>query len=276
MNVNAYVWKDAKVITNQKSVRTQNERKMIDMGDSDLLNAYQHCKDMLYNNSNEHPGRYLVLEEISKQIIYCNAELAVRWFLSKINKQNNPIYTRFSIILEIQDFLEKNPLPEQMQLSDIKLKDIYSGIPADFSNVNIEIFLKACKELLGKFNRSHITQTFIINMGIWFAPDEIKTFEVVERLTTMEERINTIKERLNLNSNIKIPIKSTGLNYTQFRSMINLRSNKKYTELTTVQLETLRDKVLFLLEENVHHHINQWETLMSQIEEVCNYKGIKM
>lgn len=48
--------------------------------------------------------------------------------------------------------------------------------------------------------------------------------------------------------------------------MINLKSNKKYLELTTNQLETLRDKVLFLLEENVSFHISQWETLMAQIE----------
>ena len=58
--------------------------------------------------------------------------------------------------------------------------------------------------------------------------------------------------------------------------MINLKSNKKYIELTTNQLETLRDKVLFLLEENVSFHISQWETLMAQIEEVAEFKKYKL
>lgn len=55
--------------------------------------------------------------------------------------------------------------------------------------------------------------------------------------------------------------------------MINLKS-KKYFDLTTEQLTTLRDKVLFLLEEEVKYHIEQWETRMEQIEKVAEYHGI--
>ena len=58
--------------------------------------------------------------------------------------------------------------------------------------------------------------------------------------------------------------------------MINLRSNKKYTELTTNQLETLRDKVLFILQEKVEYHIKQWETIMSQLVEVAQSKNITL
>ena len=146
----------------------------------------------------------------------------------------------------------------------------------NISNISVDLFLKSCKDTLGKFNKSHITQTFIVNLGIWFSQDEIRNFEQVEKLSTLEERIQVVKDRLNLRNDLRIPIKSSGLSYTQFRSMINLKSNKKYLELTTNQLETLRDKVLFLLEENVSFHISQWESLMAQIEEVAEFKGIKL
>ena len=58
--------------------------------------------------------------------------------------------------------------------------------------------------------------------------------------------------------------------------MINLKISKKYSELTTIQLETLKNKLLFILEEQVLFHIMQWQTLMGQIEEVCEYKGFKL
>ena len=274
MKVDSYIWKASKTIVDNNTI-VQREQKMIEMSEEELRNAYQHCKDMLYNSNNEHPGRYLVLDEIAKQIKYCNVELAIRWFLSKTSSDGKPIYTRFSIISEINDFIVNNN-GSNIKLSNIRLKDIYSGLPIDYNNISVDLFLKGCKELLGKFNKSHITQNFIINLGIWFSPDEIKTFELVEKLTSMEDRINTVKERLNLRAEVKIPMKSTGLNYTQFRAMIGLKSNKKYTELTSVQLETLRDKVLYVLEENVRYHISQWETLMTQLEEVCKHKGIKL
>lgn len=273
-SIETYIWKGMKVASD-KNTYTQVVKRMVDMTDEELKTAYQHCKDMLYNDNSEHPGRYLVLDEISQQIQNCNAELAVRWFLSKTSENGTPIYTRFSIISELQEFLQTNNL-ENVKLSNIKLKDIYSGLPANYANINLDLFLRACKELLGKFNRSHLTPTFIINIGLWFSPEEIKNFEMVERLTTMEERINTVKERLNLKPETKIPMKSTGLNYTQFRNMINLKSNKKYTELTTVQLETLRDRVLFLLEDNVKFHISKWETLMSQLQEVSKVRELNI
>ena len=71
-------------------------------------------------------------------------------------------------------------------------------------------------------------------------------------------------------------LKSTGLNYEQFRGMMNIKINKKYSELTTNQLETLKNKILFSFEESVFFQINTWKTLMSQIEEVCEYKQFKL
>jgi hypothetical protein len=42
--------------------------------------------------------------------------------------------------------------------------------------------------------------------------------------------------------------------------------------LTTGQLETLRKKVLYNLEDEVLFQVNIWTTLMKQIKEVADYK----
>ena len=72
MKVDSYIWKASKTIVDNNTI-VQREQKMIEMSEEELRNAYQHCKDMLYNSNNEHPGRYLVLDEIAKQIKYCSS-----------------------------------------------------------------------------------------------------------------------------------------------------------------------------------------------------------
>ena len=57
--------------------------------------------------------------------------------------------------------------------------------------------------------------------------------------------------------------------------MIGLRP-KKYSELTTDQLSTLRNKVLFRLENEVMFHIEQWEERIRQIELVAQSRGITL
>ena len=85
-----------------------------------------------------------------------------------------------------------------------------------------------------------------------------------------------IRERLSLKDVEKLYINSKGINFTQMRAMLNLKPNKKYMDLTTVQLETLRYKMLFNLEETVKSHINSWEKRMEELELVANYKNFKL
>jgi hypothetical protein len=68
-DLNKYIWKDKAVRTATEFI--QKEYKMVDMTEKNLQLAYNHCKDMLYNNSKEDPGRYLVLDEISTQKKKC-------------------------------------------------------------------------------------------------------------------------------------------------------------------------------------------------------------
>lgn len=272
--INSYIWKEKKIIIN-KSTINQDEIKMIDMSESELKKAYQHCKNMLYNDSKTDPGRYLVLEEISNQINNCGAELAIRWFCKLTDEKNNPKYSRFSLLNEIKTVIEN--IKNNYSIDHVfRLQDIYTGLPIDFNSISIESILKGCKDTLGKFNKKHLTKSFIINQGIWFTSEEIKDFKEIEKLKTINEILKSIKEKFGLNSVSELKVKSSGLNFSQFRSMMNLKINKKYSELTTNQLETLRNKILFILEENVFFHIKQWEKLMSQIEEVIIYKGYNL
>ena len=89
--MNNYIWKQAKVVNKDNKSVQQTSVKMVDMDKDQLIAAYNHCKDMLYNDSKAYPGRYHVLEEIKKQIKYCNIELAVRWFLQITDSDNKII-----------------------------------------------------------------------------------------------------------------------------------------------------------------------------------------
>ena len=60
------------------------------------------------------------------------------------------------------------------------------------------------------------------------------------------------------------------------RAMLNIKPNRKYMDLTTVQLETLRYRILFNLEESVKDHILAWEKRMEEIEIVAQHKNFKL
>ena len=92
---------------------------------------------------------------------------------------------------------------------------------------------------------------------------------------TLKDRVEIVKERLGLKPNVNIHITPKGINYTQLRAMILLRS-KKYSELTTDQLKTLRNIILFSLIDESQFHANQWEERLRQIEIIADLKGISL
>lgn len=135
------------------------------------------------------------------------------------------------------------------------------------------MIIDGCLDRLGTFNKKHITRTFILKQGIWLTPAESK--ELAESGET-RDRLEVIRERLNIKDIEKLYINSKGLNYTQMRAMLNIKPNKKYMDLTTHQLETLRYRILFSLEETVKDHIAAWEKRMEEIESVAEFKGFKL
>ena len=136
--------------------------------------------------------------------------------------------------------------------------------------------LDACIDRLGAFNKKHITRAFILRQGVWLTPSEAKDLTEKDENNQMIDKLLVIRDRLNIKDVERLSINSRGLNYTELRAMLSLRPNKKYADLTTVQLETLRNRILFVLEESVKNHISSWEERMSQIEQVADSYGIKL
>ena len=117
--------------------------------------------------------------------------------------------------------------------------------------------------------------TFILKQGLWFTQSELKDLTERNEDGSIRDRAEVVRERLGLKSKVDIRITPKGLNYTQLRAMIMLRS-KKYSELTTDQLKTLTNVILFSLIEEARFHADQWEERIAQIEIICREKGINM
>ena len=123
------------------------------------------------------------------------------------------------------------------------------------------------------FDNKHITFSFILNMGVYLTPVEMKEFDEKDKDGNTRSKLEVIKERLNIKNTVRLTVKPAGLNFNELRAMVNLKP-KKYSELTTDQLIVLRNKVLFKLENEVMFHIEQWEERIRQIELVAKERDI--
>ncbi|MGV8961908.1 MAG: hypothetical protein ACOH2V_00825 [Candidatus Saccharimonadaceae bacterium] len=266
-DVNTFVWKGHKVL-DETGTYKQTEKKLMTMSESELKVCYEHCKTMLYNKDLQNPGRYVVLELIADQKDHCGVELLLRYV-----EQNSGL-SRFSLIGAINTFTANN----REALKEIKpiIGIVFSDLPDEFQKLPLGLIIDGCLDRLGAFNKKHITRTFILKQGIWLTTTESKELVEHEADGTLVDRLLVIRERLNIKDIEKLYLNAKGLNYTQMRAMLNIKPNKKYMELTTAQLETLRNKILFSLEETVRGHITSWERRMEEIEMVMENKKFKL
>lgn len=251
----------------------QDTIKLIDASEEQLNEWYQHCKLMLYNDSRQYPGRYPLLNIIEDQINKCGVEL----FLRHLEQKG---LTRFTFMSTIRDFLATNSEAykqakdklEKDNLGPITIEFVASGVPDEFKKLPLDLVMDGCFDRLGRMNKQHITLTFILKQGVWFTPSESKDLTELDKNGKQRNKLDVVKERLGLRPDTDIFITPKGLTYNQLRAMINLTS-KKYTELTTDQLQTLRNRILFALDDHVKLHISQWERRIDQIKQVSDYKG---
>ena len=267
VDITNFIWKGNKVL-DASGKYVQTEKKLTAMSEYEINECYDHCKTMLFNKDIQNPGRYVVLETIADQTGRCGAELFLRYV-----DQNNKL-SRFTLVGMINDFLKLNK--EAFKNYKPLVKDMFSGIPDEYSKIPLNLIMDGCLDRLGTFNKKHITRTFILKQGIWLTPTESKELVEVDENGANKDRIDVIRERLNIKEVERIYINSKGLNYTQMRAMINIKPNKKYIDLTTMQLETLRNRILFNLEETVKDHIAAWERRMEEIEMVAEFKGFRL
>jgi len=284
-NINSYIWKDAR-LTFDKS-EPQVETKLVDMDNDQLQMVYSHCKEMLYNTDPKNAGRMIVIDQIKEQYNKCGAELALRWFKTLTDSKGNLLYTSDSLLSELRSYVSNLPGWEEDRES-FQLKHLLE-VPVEYKNVRIVDLMDACKDGLGIFNHSKITYTFIFNqLGVYLTQEELKEIDKDLSLAGLDP--DKISLRTKIENHIKVPlglynteikINSKGLTGSELRDMINMKKFKgyracKYSVLTTSQLQTLRTKVLHVLEDRTIYQAKKWKEIMRQIEEVAKYKKYKL
>lgn len=278
-DINTFVWKGPKKEVNGKMV--QEEIMLKDATEEQLKQFLAHCNSMLYSKDKDNPGRYPLLKIIKEQRDKCNAELYIRWLENKYKKDTptpRKEYPRYLYQQDIRTILTNNRETfEKDKLDQYPIEQITNGVPTEFRDVTIALAQDACLGTLGDFNKKHLSLNFITKLGLWFTPAEMKDLTEKDENGKTRDRLDVIRERHGLKPVVNLYINPKGLTYTELRAMLNLKSkSRKYSDLTTDQLTTLRDRVLFFFEEEVEKHIKQWEERKSQILKVAELKGINV
>lgn len=270
-DINSFVWKFAR-----QSDGTQPEIKLIDATPEQLKTFYAHCKSMLYSTDKINPGRYVLLDIIREQREKCNIEMFMRKMESGSISADGKGYPKFMYWQNILDFKKKNAAYFADHDFETTPITIFTGkLPREFENITIGSVMDACLDQLGVLSNKHITFSFILNLGIYLTPEEMKEFTEKDAEGNKRSKLELIKERLNIKNTVKLTVKPGGLNFAELRAMVNLRT-KKYSELTTEQLTVLRNKVLFRLENEVMYHASQWEKKIEELKKVAKAKSIDL
>lgn len=258
-----YTWKGPKQKVNGETIQTTT--KLIDASQEELQQFFQYCNLMLHNTSKNKPGRYSVLCTVIDQINRCNAELLIRWF-------RNEKIDQVSLLTAIKEFIANNKEilgPKEKLVAN----DIANDIPKTFSNVPVTLLEDACLDTLGKFNKKHITLSFIAKQGIVLNSKEENDFSKIKNsdgiIMSYSEQI---KQECSLPDNIDLCFKRKGFTYPEFKTLINIK-NDKYSSMSSDQLKLLSNKLLPSLEREINKHITFWETQKDKILQVANNKG---
>ena len=275
----SFVWKGEKRKEGDKYV--QEVERIVDMSPERLKECWNHCKKMLYNDDPKNLGRYNVLEEIVSQINKCNVELFLRYLENTYMRREHYTPTpRHTMNLAIRSFMFNSEKEAESKGITLDWKTIpithLSGeeFPAEFRDISIYDALDGCIGYLGAFNKQHLTMTFITKMGLWFTKAEENELKGANNSNI--ERLKIAKERLHLPAKLVLRFSEKGLSYHEMRAILTLPKKQRYSDMTTEQLVTLRNKVLLRLSKEIDGHIFSWKRLQKEIELVARNKGIDL
>lgn len=263
-DITSYIWKFPKVRIGDSF--TQEEVRLVDCGTYDLQNFWNHIKSMLYSKDRNNLGRVSLLKEIQQQRLKCGVELFLRYSESIGS-------SRTAVLDAMRGGIKKNNI-NPVDAKFMLLSDVL-GVPIEYRSLPIEVVMEGCLDKLGKFDRRHITLSFILKQGLWFSKEENKDLTEKDEAGDERDKKEVIRERLNLSPNINFLLTPNGLSYKHFRALITLKS-KKYSELTTDQLNILRRRMLYTLEDDVRKHIDFWEKKELELKRVAESKGIDL
>lgn len=263
-DVNNFIWKGPKVNG------IQEEIKLIDADFYQLQKFYNHCIEMLHNKDRKNPGRLTLLDIVQDQIQRCRAELLVRWLRSE--KQ----YTATNCLEDLRNIISNNR--ERLTQETIKTKyisEVMNGLPLEFERVPISLVMDACLDSLGVLDTSHITLNFIVKMGFWFTPQELQKdlYRKDPGTGKAMDRLEVIAKELKINEGIQLRVnKTTGLSFSEFRSMYKLKKDK-YSNLTSDQLRLLSNKILYRFQDQCETQAKQWQDKIKELLLVAEKKG---
>lgn len=264
----SFVWKGEKRKEGDKYV--QDSIKIIDMTPAQLRKCYEHCEKMLHNDDPKNLGRFNVLDEVTEQINKCNVELMLRYCENSYMKSGRDDIRRKSLWVTLRAFKANNP--EITDWKQVPLNTFTQNLPSEFNDVNVEDVMEGCLDSLGAFNKQHLTMTFITKMGLWFTKAE----ENELKGNSNADRLKIAKEKLHLPEKLNLKFSEKGLSYHEMRAILILPKKQKYSDMTTEQLITLRDKILLRFQREVDGHIYSWRKLQKQIELVAKSRGINL
>jgi len=256
-DINSFVWKFPKVRVGDSF--TQEEVRLVDCTKEELQQFHNHIQSMLLSQDRSNLGRISLFKEIQQQQLRCGVELFLRYSESIGS-------SRTAILDAIRGSIKSNNITP----TDVKfllLSDLLS-VAREHRSLPIELIIEGCLDKLGKFDRRHITLSFILKQGIWFTKEENKDLTELDEAGAEKDKKSVIRERLNLSPTVNLILTPTGLNYTQFRALITLKS-RKYSELTTDQLNILRKRILYTLSDDVKKHIDFWEKKEIELQKVA-------
>lgn len=263
-DITSYIWKFPKIRIGDNF--TQEEVRLVDCGTYDLQKFWDHIQSMLYSKDRNNLGRVSLFKEIQQQQLKCGVELFLRYSESIGS-------SRTAVLDAIRGSIKKNNI-NPVDVKFMLLSDLLN-VPIEYRSLPIEVVMEGCLDKLGKFDRRHITLSFILKQGVWFSKEENKDLTEKNEAGDERDKKEVIRERLNLSQNINLILTPTGLSYTQFRALITLKS-KKYSELTSEQLKILRKRMLYTLEDDVKKHIDFWEKKEVELQRVAESKGIDL
>jgi len=273
-----FIWKNQKRKEGDRYV--QDSEKFIEMTPERLKECYVHCKKMLYSDDPKNLGRYNVLDEITEQINKCNVELFLRYCEnSYLRREGFAATPRFKMMLNLRQFIKNSEVEAEekgitLDWEHISITHTTDELPPEFADISVSDALEGCIDNLEAFNKQHLTMTFITSMGLWFTKAEEN--ELKGRSNSNVDRLKIAKERLRLPSKLQLRFSEKGLSYHEMRAILILPKKQKYTDMTTEQLLTLRNKVLPRLMKEVDSHIFSWKRLMKQIEIIGRSKNIDL
>lgn len=265
-DINSFEWME-------KDGKTKKYYKMIDASPEQIQKWADTCKSLLYSTDKKHLGRAVLLENYKKSLDACRVELFLRYLENTYDRSDRNIYPRHLLLKNITEVFETEKYRNMDDRDELDISTIAKNFPLEFSDLKVGDVKKGCLDALGIFDSSKINYRFLARCGVCF---ETKDFLELKELDDKGERrpyLQVMKERLNIAPDVIFNInEETGLSYTELKTALSIKPRTRYSSLSTEQLELLRNKLIFVLINEIDAQVKNWRKLQIQLELVANHK----